>query len=51
MQELDLPLRFNQAVVMKHFSRMREDSRYVCQELLAEGKKNERLKLLTSVGH
>ena len=34
---------------MKHFSRMREDSRYFCRELLAEGKKKERLELLTSV--
>ena len=49
MKELDLPLRFNQAVVMKHFSRMREDRRYFCQKLLADGKKNERLILLTSV--
>ena len=34
---------------MKHFSRMREDRRYFCQKLLADGKKNERLILLTSV--
>ena len=34
---------------MKHFSQIREDDRYVCPELLAEGKKAERLKLLISV--
>ena len=34
---------------MKHFSRMREDSRYFCRKLLAEGKKDERLELLISV--
>ena len=34
---------------MKHFSRMREDRRYFCRELLAEGKEDERLELLTSV--
>ena len=46
---MDLPLRFNQALVMKHFSQMREDDRYFCPELLAEGKKAERLELLKSV--
>lgn len=49
VRELDLPLRFNQALVTKQFNQMREDECYFCHELLAEGKEEDRLNLLLSV--
>jgi len=46
VKELDLPLKHNQLIVAKHFSLMRENSRYWCKDLLAEEKAVERLKIL-----
>ena len=47
VEEIDLPVKRNQAFIIKFFSKTRER---FCDHLLGEGKEKERWKLLTQVG-
>ena len=51
VKDLNLPMKHNQLVVARFISLIREDERYWCRDLLAEGKeyvRNEVLKLKVS---
>ena len=46
VEEIDLPVKRNQAFIIKFFSKTRET---FCDHLLREGKEKKRLELLTKV--
>ena len=45
---MDLPLMQNQLLVVRYISLIREDERYWCRDLLAEGKGQQRWDILNS---
>ena len=52
VNDLNLPLKHNQLVVARFISLIREDARYWCRDLLAEGKRDVRREiLLQKVNH
>jgi len=46
VEDIDLPVKRNQAFIIKFFSKTREE---FCDHLLGEGREKERWKLLTQV--
>lgn len=48
VRELDLPLKHNQITVVKFITLIRDDERYWCNELFAEGKSERRWEILTT---
>ena len=48
IKQLDLPVKHNQLIVARIFSEIREDNRYWCRDLLSEGKRSYRWKLLNT---
>ena len=48
MRELNVPLKHNQLVVVRFISLIRDDDRFWCRDLLAEGMIERRWEILTT---
>lgn len=48
VRELNLPLKHNQLVVVRFISQIRDDDRFWCKDLLAEGMTKRRWEILTT---